>query len=232
MALLGFLTACQTPKKDPEFQSLGALKNVMHKGDLTPAADLNQLPIDDQTYGVGPLSGLSGEVTIYRGQPYVSTIDKDGKEQVRVDESAKAVFLAYGKVEKWRAYTINKRINSLKSLESTLASFMKLAGLDTEKPLAFHIEGKAKDVVYHVLNRKEGDPVGHAHHDKIKVKFDVKYLEGSFVGVWADKDGPTRYVHHGDRIHVHFVANDKKRSGHVDKLKLEAGAKLYLPDIR
>ncbi|MCF6223385.1 MAG: hypothetical protein L3J34_06610, partial [Flavobacteriaceae bacterium] len=59
----------------------GALKNMMHKGDLSAKADLAEFDDTEHLYGLGALENLKGEILIMDGEAFISTVE-NGKLKI------------------------------------------------------------------------------------------------------------------------------------------------------
>ncbi|MDG1901717.1 MAG: hypothetical protein P8I80_05735, partial [Bacteroidales bacterium] len=52
----------------------GALKNIMHKGDVTAKANLSDLKDVEHLYALGALENLKGEIQIFNSSPFNTLI--------------------------------------------------------------------------------------------------------------------------------------------------------------
>ena len=74
------LFSCGTPNDNPnnldsdaihfEVKYFGALKNMMHKGDISAQTDLAELESTDHLYAIGALENLKGEIQIIDGESF------------------------------------------------------------------------------------------------------------------------------------------------------------------
>jgi len=205
------------PVKAPppgEVKWVGALRDVMHAGDLRGKANLLAFRPMADLYAVGPLEELKGEVTVVSGVAYQARVD-DGKCAVRESWDAKACFLVYARVPAWKAVSVDPPVRTVAELEERLPALAKAAGLDPGKPFPFRIRGEAESVAYHLVDKRDDTPHDPAEHDRIKVHLTLEgqrvqmigFRSTAHTGVFIPKDRTT---------HVHVVTEDRRTSGHVD----------------
>jgi len=207
---------------------VGDRRALLHRGDLSARIALDSLAGVTGLYAVGPVEGLQGEVTIYDGEPSISTVENG---RVRVDSSFehRAAFLVYASATEWTAVPIERPIRGLDEAEAFVRAAAEDAGLDLEAPFPFRIEGRADTLTYHVIFKTDDAPHDRAAHHKAKQMFSATDRAVEIVGFWADAAGEGVYTHPGRRTHLHARLADGSASGHVDDLALPAGATLYLP---
>ncbi len=207
----------------------GALRTVMHQGDLTPHVHLDTLAHLSGLYAVGPLEGMVGEVTIYDGEPSIATV-QNGEPRVSTSFDARALFLVYGAAEGWTSLRIDEHLEDLASLEQFISEAAEEVGLSTDAPFPFRLEGTAASLTYHILDHAEGEPIDHARHQDAKIIFEVSDRASRMVGFWGPEEAQGIYVHRDEHIHIHAMLPDDDASGHVDALTIEPGTiTLYLP---
>jgi len=210
-------------------QHRGAMRSVMRDGDLTPRVALDSLQRHAGLFAVGPLEGLRGEVTIYNGVPSIATVS-EGVPQTTPSFDHRAVFLVYGGAEAWTSAPITEEVGSLGALEAYVRQAAERAGLSTDEPFPFRIEGTATDLTYHILDRQGDGPHTGAAHQAAKKLFSARKVEVQMVGFWGSAADQGVFIHRGDHIHVHAILTAADASGHVDALQLAAGdATLFLP---
>ena len=72
------ITSCGTDKKETAYKETnkfkveynGALKNMMHKGDVSAKADLKDFETSEHFYALGALENLKGEIQIFDSKPF------------------------------------------------------------------------------------------------------------------------------------------------------------------
>jgi hypothetical protein len=60
-----------------DIKIVGAMKNVMWKGELGSSIDLDTISDKNGLYGLGPVSYLTGELLVNNGKSYVSKVTSD-----------------------------------------------------------------------------------------------------------------------------------------------------------
>jgi len=104
------------------------------------------------------------------------------------------------------------------------------AGVPTERPFPFRVEGGLLALDFHVINTAcPWNPARSSDTASEPFFASLAAARGKLVGFFAS-NGEGTLTHHGSRLHTHVLIEDEEpRSGHVDKVGLAAGAKLYLP---
>jgi len=76
LILFILITSCN-PKSTPSFKVdyKGALKNMMHKGDLSAKISLSEINEINYLYALGAVENLKGEILILDGIPSVSYVE-------------------------------------------------------------------------------------------------------------------------------------------------------------
>jgi len=221
-------TANQNVSKEHWVKNTGSRLNIIKKGDLSSKIELDSVLHHQDLFAVGPVEDLKGEITIYNGNASIATIEKNKAVFSSNTENINAIFLAYGSTSKWNHFTIDEKLTGLNEIESYVRQSLIENGLNEEKPFPFRIEGHASAVNYHIIYKDNDTPHNKTEHQKAKRKFKLKDQSVKIVGFWADASGEGVYTHPGKRTHLHVV-NENNSSGHLDDIKLEEGATLYLP---
>jgi len=227
--LSSVLVACKEPpnKTAIKVNHAGALKNFMHKGDISAKASLDTLnPID--LYGLGALEQLKGELIIIDGEPYLSRV-LNGKIQIEKTYDARASLLVYSRVRAWEEYKIRESINSLGELESLVEEKAIKQGIHIESPFPFRIRGKMDLFKWHVINWPEGDTV-HTHQKHILSGMNgtEENREVTILGFYS-RHHQTIFTHHTSQMHLHVLTDDLQLAGHVDALTPGKKFNLLLP---
>jgi acetolactate decarboxylase len=152
---------------------------------------------------------------------------KDGKVVVDTTSRPKACFLVYTQVEEWLEVAIPDSVKSDADFETSVTESAAKSGLAVNRPFAFLVKGKAKDLQCHVANKTDAAPHNHEQHEKAKVKFAVRDAAVKILGFYSDQHQGVFTC--GGNLHMHVVTEDGRQSGHVDELRLSTGCKLYLP---
>ena len=130
----------------------GALKNIMHQGDLSSKIDLIDLEKLENLYALGAVEQLKGEILIMNSKPYISScehkneshvVNKNLRNSLKVDKTFEnhACLLVYSIVENWTSFTIPKNL-SYRNLESFIENTAKINGYNVDEPFPFLISGK------------------------------------------------------------------------------------------
>lgn len=207
----------------------GDRMNIIKQGDFTGKIDLQDLDDVNHLFAVGPLEGLKGEITINDGKPSISTLTQD-KKQIDVSSfKHKAIFLVYGSTKEWQEIEIDKDLNSLNEIEQFVKESAASNNLPLNKAFPFKIEGVAEDITYHIIYKQDNKPHNRKEHQRSKVKFSKKNESNTIIGFWSDAEGEGVYTHPNKRTHMHYISGTSKDSGHIDAIKLNSGAVLFIP---
>lgn len=227
------LFACGTKQKEKkqfEVQYFGALKNMMHQGDITAKANLEDLKESKNLYALGALENLKGEILILDSKPFISA---EKNEALSIDNSFKhkATLLVYSSVKEWKSSNIPDSIISYEELEKHIAQKAKELAIDVDKPFPFLIKGKAKSFDWHVINWKDGD-TEHSHEKHINSGLNgtATEQEVEILGFYSNKHHAI-FTHHSTNMHLHVKTTDNRISGHVDGLTLGKGMTLELSTV-
>jgi acetolactate decarboxylase len=203
---------------------VGAQRDVL-AGDLTGRVDLRGLEGRPNLYALGPLEGCRGEVSIFAGVPSIATVI-DKRPTVTVGFGHRACFLVSSEVPAWREEGLAGELAD-RALVEVIVSRAAAAGLD--EPFPFLIRGTARDARLHVLDKRDGLPHSPERHEAAKVRFAVEGEPVVLLGFYST-------AHRGiftpadTDVHMHLKTADDRISGHVERVRLEAGARLGFPE--
>ena len=228
------ITSCKTENKETKSYKVayeGALKNMMHKGDVSAKADLINFKNTDHFYALGAIENLKGEIQIFNSKPYNTTVI-DSTLVFDNSFNKKASLLVYASVSKWKKINIPDSVVTYKQLENFIHQSAKKNQLNTHQPFPFLIEGKSKSFDWHVINWKNGD-MEHSHEKHINsgLHGTINNRDAEMLGFYSNSHH-TIFTHHTTNMHIHVRTIDSKIAGHVDDLILEKGMVLKLPDIK
>lgn len=117
----------------PDVKVAGAMKNIMINGDLSAYINVDTLN-KIHLYGLGPVSGLAGEIMVLDGKVYSAS--KSGNQLINSqDKISLASMLVYSTVSKWRPVVIYSVINNYAELEKLIETTAKANSYNTELPL-------------------------------------------------------------------------------------------------
>lgn len=219
----------ETNKFNVEYD--GALKNMMHKGDISAKADLSKLEEVEHLYALGALENLKGEVQIFDSKPY-NTIVIDSILTFDNSFKKKATLLVYASVSKWKSINIPDNIITYEQLESYIEQSAKENQIEIDEPFPFLIEGTPKSFDWHVINWKDGD-TEHSHEKHIRsgLHGTINNRQVEMLGFYSDSHHAI-FTHHTTNMHIHVKTVDNKLAGHVDGLILGKEMILKLPDTK
>lgn len=229
--LITAITSCNSPENVksaqdsyPTVKIVGAMKNVMWKGQLGSNINLDTISNKKGLYGLGPLSYLSGELLINDGKSYSSKVISD--TSMIVDESYKvsAPFFVYTTVNEWTEITLPTNIKSIPDLEK----FIEKMTTEYQRPFAFKLKGVVAKAVIHIQNLAKGTKVSspeEAHQGQ--VKYHLAEEPSEIIGFFSTKHKGI-FTHHDTYLHMHLITKDENKMGHLDELEIEQ-MKLYLP---
>ena len=189
----------------------GAMRNVMWKGELGPVISLDSLR-NKGSYGIGPLSGLRGEILLSNGIPYVSFIDEEGTPRVEKRPDATAPFLVRTSQVTWDQHKLpNTEIN-----HKYIEHYLNKLATKYDEPFAFRILGNATAADIHVQNLAPGSIVSsptEAHAGQVNLQVPPGAVE--ILGFYSRKHQGI-FTHHDSNVHMHLITEDKKMMGHLD----------------
>jgi acetolactate decarboxylase len=209
----------------------GALKNIMHKSDVSAYADLNDFKQIEHFYALGAVEGLKGEILVMDGVPYISSVHE---EQLKIDNSLeyKASLLVNTSVNEWNDFDIDGETSTYAELEDFIAMTAEQNGIDVSQPFPFLLRGTADTLSWHVINWPEGD-TEHTHEKHINSGLHGTHedIDVEVLGFYSDSHHAI-FTHHTTNMHLHFISTDKTKTGHVDGISLGEGMKLLLPKTK
>ncbi len=209
----------------------GALKNIMHKGDISAKADLFDFKETNHFYALGAIENLKGEIQIFDSKPFNTTVVEGG---LAFDNSfnKKATLLVYVSVDKWKTINIPDSVSTYEQLEKYIERAAKENQINMDEPFPFLIEGSAKSFDWHVIDWKDGD-MEHSHekHKTSGLNGTLKDKQVEMLGFYSNAHHAI-FTHHTTNMHLHVIATDKKVAGHVDGLTLGKEMILKLPQIK
>ena len=211
-----------------EVEYKGALKNIMHKGDLSSTVSLSSFNNLKNFYALGAMENLQGEIQIFDSEPYNSYVE-EGELKFDKSYSRQATLLVYSTVESWIPVQIPNEIVTLNELEEYVEQAAKKHHINTKQPFPFLIEGVAKEVSWHVINWKDGD-TEHSHEKHISSGLNgtITNEAVALLGFYSDSHHAI-FTHHTTNMHIHVKLVNGEIAGHADDIKLGENMMLKLP---
>lgn len=208
----------------PDIKIASAMKNVMWKGELESKIDIDSISDKRGLYGVGPLTGLTGELLIKDGVSYVSNV-KDSMMQVKKSFKVSAPFFVYANVDEWKKIDLPDSISNIKHLEVFLDQKTK----NSKRPFAFKLRGEINSAKIHVQNLPKGTKVSspkEAHQGQ--TNYILKNEKVDIVGFFSTEHQGI-FTHHDSFLHMHLITSDESKMGHLDEVNF-GSIQLFLPE--
>lgn len=225
----GALRALAACTSAPSYQQWGSTREVLHDGETQARVVLAEAAITDESYGVGALSELAGEITIDGGDVWVSRNlgpgDVNTTTGIKAGDAASMLFL--GRVPPWMDTPITNEISPME-LDGHLAdAFADLGG--EAGPIPFRIKGEFTDVRLHVIAgqcpiraRMQGEPT-----TKPAFELTIPRAHATLIGIYA-VDAAGDVTHMGSNTHMHIsVEHDGQLvTGHIESIGVLPGSTL------
>lgn len=205
---------------------LGSQRQTIMTGDRAAHLDLMTLKGRPHLYGIGPIQGLTGEVTIADSRPSLARVGDDHLVHVTESYEAGVPFLVWAEVAAWQTQELPEDVRTYPELERFVGEAGAKAGLTQAFP--FVMTGRPELIDFHVVSATPDTPPGMDAHQKIQIQFELHDRDVTFVGFWSSRHQGV-FTPMGTNIHAHFQTLDNKVSGHVQGLKLAQGMRLGLP---
>ena len=231
LVILLSIYSCNTTE-DILVEHKGALRNIMHKGDLSAKVDLNEFENREGLYGLGAVENLKGEILILDGVPYISSCEMKDSLKINTIKNTfdeQAALFVYTQVNNWIDIKIPFDVQTYQQLEDFIRAEAMHQGIDVEKPFPFLVDGKFNSFDWHVIDWKEGD-MEHSHDKHIQAGLHgTKHnTSGEVLGFYSNKHHAI-YTHHTTNMHLHIKTDNNQLVGHVDDLILGNSTILKLP---
>jgi len=231
LILFILITSCN-PKSTPSFKVdyKGALKNMMHKGDLSAKISLSEINEINYLYALGAVEELKGEVLVINSNVFVSSVSTlDTIKSMFIDTTfnKNASLLVYASVEEWISINIPNTIITYEDFEVFVEEIALKKGINTDKPFPFMIEGIAKSFDWHIIDWPEDD-TEHSHEKHIHSGLygTLENQEAEMLGFYSNKHHAI-FTHHTTNMHIHVKS--KKVIGHIDDMTLGIDMMLKIP---
>ena len=231
LILFILITSCN-PKSTPSFKVdyKGALKNMMHKGDLSAKISLSEINEINYLYALGAVEELKGEVLVINSNVFVSSVSTlDTIKSMFIDTTfnKNASLLVYASVEEWISINIPNTIITYEDFEVFVEEIALKKGINTDKPFPFMIEGIAKSFDWHIIDWPEDD-TEHSHEKHIHSGLygTLENQEAEMLGFYSEKHHAI-FTHHTTNMHIHVKS--EKVIGHIDDMTFGIDMMLKIP---
>ncbi|MDO5978944.1 acetolactate decarboxylase [Flavivirga spongiicola] len=227
------MMSCNSTKKEnntkdaetlSDIKIVGAMKNVMWKGELGSSINLDTISDKKGLYALGPKTYLTGELLINNGKSYVSKVTSDSTMTVEKRFDVSAPFLVYANVTEWNEVDLSSNIKTIQNLEKLIDE----KTTEFKRPFVFKLIGKVSKAIIHIQNLPEGTKVSspdQAHQGQ--TNYELKDEEAEIVGFFSTEHKGV-FTHHDSFLHMHLITKDENKMGHLDELEIE-NMKLFLP---
>lgn len=231
LLLLMALCACQTENQQSiiPVEAVGTLRQIMHEGDISAKIDLETLTNRPHLYGLGAAENLKGEILIWKGEAYLTTVAGSGLATYDGFRK-KASLLVYSEVEKWDSIVLPVTITKLTDLENFILESADKANIDTRVPFPFLIKGQPATLNWHVIDWDPNDTVHtHEKHKNAGMRSGWKNMPTEILGFFGPEPGI--FTHMNSKLHLHATTPDRRLVAHLDDADGIAGMTLFLPVI-
>lgn len=219
----------------------GSQKTIFASGKAERVVPVGAMAAGTDSFGVGAVAGLDGEITVLNGKPYVTKVRGDGYT-LDHDHDHAATFAVWARVPRWRDEPVPATVKGYLDLQNFVKARAVAAGIDVSKPFPFQLTGTPAEVKWHInLDLTEGKPINTELFAKSKANYVAKNQAMDIIGFYSEKHpgvfisayAPAIKKESGlmNAIHIHMVSKDGKSAGHIDNLTLAPGMTLRLPQL-
>lgn len=219
---------CESASTKSQVHYRGALRTMMHEGDLRATVALDTLQSQPQLYGLGAVENLKGEVLIYDGAAIIATVE-DSAIVIKRGFEHKAALLVYTQVKQWREFAVREELQDAHALADFIMRVAKDNGVNVSAPFAFLLKGKVASLDWHVIDWPQGDTLQtHAKHKASGMHGRLEQQAVEILGFYSDQHHGI-FTHRDSNIHLHAKTVAGDLAAHVDDLKVNPTMRLYLP---
>jgi alpha-acetolactate decarboxylase len=214
-----------------EITVYGNFKRMIHTSDASGKVALASIPLSANSYGVGALADLKGEILIWEGEIFVTPGESASGATQTPGSNDWAALLVTAHVNKWDEVHVARDM-AQQEFEQFVINTAQILGINLNKPFPFIVLGEVTDYAWHVVTGKSklhGSSARHGQGHATNRIFTGAKTGGKLFGFYSAKEHEGVISHPGERFHVHYADNDLKRSGHLDCFGIAKGAKLLLP---
>ncbi len=201
------------------------MREVMWKGELSGKIDLDTISNKTNLYGLGPVEYLAGEILIINGKSYRSVVTGENSMKVEETYQIKAPFFGYANVSQWKEQSLPDSIRTIQQLED----YINALTTKSTRPFFFRLQGTIENATIHIVNLPAGSTVSSPDEAHVgQVNYDLSNEQAEIIGFFSTRHKAI-FTHHDTFLHMHLITIDHKKMGHLDKLLLGRGVKLFLP---
>lgn len=205
---------------------VGAMHNVMWKGERFARIDFDTLQQRAHLYALGPLEDLRGEFVIIDGHAYSARVQHQG---IQIDSSfsIRAPFAGYAYIPKWKPAEWPDSVRTLPQIDTYFDQHIR----SDSEPFFFRLRAIVDSATYHVMALPAGsDPkTPDEVHDQGRVYFQTTNQNVEILGFYSTQHQGI-FTHHSTHSHLHLLSLDRKHLGHLDHVVLQTGSvELFIP---
>jgi len=226
-------------KKEGLVEYVGAQKDIFKTGKAASVVSLEDLAGHANLYGMGPIDGFDGEITVFDSKPYITqvrgsdfTLDKTFKHG--------AFFLVWTEQKNWVDVPLPQTVKGYVDLQKFVKQKAQEMGIDVSSPFPFLLSGTPVEIKWHInVDRTEGKPVTQELFIRSKQPFVTKNEPVDIIGFYSEKHSGVFLSQYApaikegsgmqNYIHIHHVSRTSKASGHIDDIAFGNGMVLRLP---
>jgi len=142
--------------------------------------------------------------------------------------SERACFLVWAQVPVWSERVSGVVPAGLDDIEREVVGLARETGLDPARPLPFRVLATALEVTLHVLDKRDGLPHNPERHEQAKVRRTLQHAAVELVGFYSRQHRGI-FTPRESNVHVHLRTEDGRISGHLEAIRLAAGARIGVP---
>jgi acetolactate decarboxylase len=207
------------------------MRDVLRLGNTQSRISFEEMRQQPHAIGVGALTDLQGEITIFDGQIFVATTPDGISASTTSGDTnlGSATLMTLAHVEKWHHDSLPDSL----PLEQAIEKVAMSRGIDSERPFPFIIEGVASSYELHVINGfcPIATPDLAPEDQPWRTQGESTALK--VIGFFA-RDQHGVMTHHGSNLHIHAIIGDGDEtiSGHLDAIEMAPGSVLSVPVVK
>ena len=225
------ISLCGCASSHDLVEQYGGMQDVLRLGNTQSRISFEEMRQQPHAIGVGALTNLQGEITIFDGQIFVATTHDGISASTTSGDTnlGSATLMTLAHVEKWHHDSLPDSL----PLEQAIETVARSHGIDSDTPFPFIIEGVAESYELHVINGfcpiatpdlAPEDQPWRAQGESTALKV---------IGFFA-RDQQGVMTHHGSNLHIHAIIGDGDETitGHLDAVEMAPGSVLSVPVVK
>ncbi len=183
----------------------------MGKENFAPHIKLDTITNKKHLFGMGPYGRMQGEISVFDGKPFYSSVDETGRGIVSANWEIESPFFVYANVENWNEYVVSTEFNSLENIQKIVAETAQKHGYDLKKPFPFRIVGTFQNMTTHIVMPRNAEIKGY-QAEKKQADYVLENQQGELLGFYSENHQGI-YTPKNSFIHVHFLSEDAGHNG-------------------